>query len=158
MITVRGAKREDSAVLARIMVSSFRAGFGEIISRETMEACADLDHCTRMFEGLFDAGGMHFLLGELDGKACGEVVWADSGEILAVHSLQESWGSGLGAAMLERAMEDMRANGLNYGNLWAFAENRRGRRFYEKHGFRWDGSQRVSEFDGAMEVRYERKL
>ena len=28
------------------------------------------------------------------------------------------------------------------------------RRFYEKHGFRWDGSERVSEFDGALEVRY----
>ena len=38
--------------------------------------------------------------------------------------------------------------------LWAFKENKRARRFYEKHGFRWDGSERVSEFDGALEVRY----
>lgn len=38
--------------------------------------------------------------------------------------------------------------------LWAFEENVRARRFYEKHGFRWDGTQRLSEFDGAIEVRY----
>ena len=38
--------------------------------------------------------------------------------------------------------------------LWAFKENKRARRFYEKHGFRWDGSERISEFDGAVEVRY----
>ena len=38
--------------------------------------------------------------------------------------------------------------------LWAFKENKRARRFYEKHGFRWDGTERVSEFDGALEVRY----
>ena len=38
--------------------------------------------------------------------------------------------------------------------LWAFKENKRARRFYEKHGFRWDGSERASEFDGALEVRY----
>ena len=38
--------------------------------------------------------------------------------------------------------------------LWAFKENRRARRFYEKHGFIWDGSERISEFDGAVEVRY----
>ena len=25
---------------------------------------------------------------------------------------------------------------------------------YEKHGFHWDGTERVSEFDGALEVRY----
>ena len=38
--------------------------------------------------------------------------------------------------------------------LWAFKENKRARRFDEKHGYRWDGSERVSEFDGALEVRY----
>ena len=38
--------------------------------------------------------------------------------------------------------------------LWAFKENHRARRFYEKHGFHWDGTERVSEFDRAVEVRY----
>ena len=42
-------------------------------------------------------------------------------------------------------------------HLWVFKENTRARRFYEKHGFHSDGSERVSEFDGALEVRYVRE-
>ena len=63
----------------------------------------------------------------------------------------ESWGTGLGHAMLEEALNQI---GNQHVFLWAFKENKRARRFYEKHGFRWDGSERVSEFDGALEVRY----
>ena len=40
--------------------------------------------------------------------------------------------------------------------LWAFRENKRARRIYEKHGFRWAGTARISEFDGGAEVRYVR--
>ena len=55
------------------------------------------------------------------------------------------------AAMLEEALNQISDQPVF---LWAFKENKRARRFYEKHGFRWDGSERVSEFDGALEVRY----
>ena len=72
-------------------------------------------------------------------------------EIVALHSLPESWGTGLGYTMLEEALHQI---GNQPVFLWAFKENKRARRFYEKHGFQWDGSERVSEFDGALEVRY----
>ena len=93
---------------------------------------------------------MQFLIGENSGM----LVWQkvqDSAEIVAIHSLPESWGTGLGHAMLEEALNQI---GNQPVFLWAFKENKRARRFYEKHGFRWDGSERVSEFDGALEVRY----
>ena len=38
--------------------------------------------------------------------------------------------------------------------LWALEKNIKAISFYEKHGFSWDGSERVSEFDGALEVQY----
>ena len=60
----------------------------------------------------------------------------------------------LGHAMLAEALRQI-GDGTVF--LWAFRENKRARRFYEKHGFRWDGTERISEFDGAMEVRYVRK-
>ena len=60
--------------------------------------------------------------------------------------------------MLTEALEQLKAEGKKSVFLWAFQENKRARRFYEKHGFRWDGTQRVSEFDGAAEVRYVRCL
>ena len=74
-------------------------------------------------------------------------------EIVAIHSLPQSWGTGLGHAMLTEALKQI---GEGTVFLWAFRENKRARRFYEKHGFRWDGTERISEFDGAAEVRYVR--
>jgi RimJ/RimL family protein N-acetyltransferase len=53
--------------------------------------------------------------------------------------------------MLTQALKEI-GNSKTY--LWAFKENIRARRFYEKHGLHWDGAERVSEFDGALEVRY----
>ena len=50
--------------------------------------------------------------------------------------------------------EALNRNGERPVFLWAFKENKRARRFYEKHGFRWDGAERTSEFDEALEVRY----
>ena len=77
----------------------------------------------------------------------------EGAEIVAIHSLPQSWGTGLGHAMMAEALKQI-GDGIVF--LWAFRENKRARRFYEKHGFRWDGSERISEFDGAMEVRYVR--
>ena len=132
------------------MVTSFRSAFASFVSAETMDACTDPENCRVMLEGIFREGKMHFLMGENQGFLC----WQDTGEgaeVVAIHSLPDSWGTGLGHAMLSQALEDM---GERRVFLWAFEENARARQFYEKHGFRWDGSRRVSEFDGAMEVRY----
>ena len=77
----------------------------------------------------------------------------EGAEIVALHSLPESWGSGLGKAMLAAALEEI---GDRPVYLWAFKENKRARRFYEKNGFHFDGSERVSEYEAAIEVRYVR--
>ena len=53
--------------------------------------------------------------------------------------------------MLTQALKQI---GQQRVSLWAFKDNTRARRFYEKHGFSWDGTERISEFDGALEVRY----
>ena len=53
--------------------------------------------------------------------------------------------------MLKEALDQI---GSQKVFLWAFKQNTRARRFYEKHGFHWDGAERISEFDGAPEVRY----
>ena len=147
---IRNAEFEDMKRLGHIMSVSFRTAFADFVSQETMDACAQEENCVAMLEGIFREGQMHFLIG----KDRGMLAWQrtdDGAEIVAIHSLPESWGTGLGHAMLEEALNQI---GEGTVFLWAFRENKRARRFYEKHGFRWDGSERVSEFDGAVEVRY----
>ena len=149
-MTVRNAEFEDMKLLGHIMSVSFRTAFRTIVSPQTLDACAGEENCVALLENVFRGGKVHFLVGENSGM----LAWQDGdpmAEIIAVHSLPESWGTGLGHAMLEGAL---RRIGRKQVFLWAFIENHRARRFYEKHGFRWDGSERVSEYDGAVEVRY----
>ena len=153
-IFVRNAVPEDCGALGEIMAVSFRSAFGGFISRETLDRCAVAENCAGLLASL--PKEMTTLTGWVDGKLMGLLVCSEQpdgrAEIEAIHSLPESWGTGLGAAMLDFALRGRSAG------LWAFEENRRARRFYEKHGFAFTGERRISEFDGAVEVRYERML
>ena len=152
MHSVRFAKFEDMDLISQIMITSFRTAFAEFVTPRTMEACTNPGNCRRMLDQIYLDGGMRFLLCDNQGFLC----WRDIGEeteIVALHSLPESWGTGLGHILLMDALNQI---GERPVFLWAFRENLRARRFYEKHGFVWDGSERVSEFDGSVEVKYIR--
>ena len=149
-MTVRNANFHDMVRAAEIMVISFRTVFSGFVSLEIMDACTDPGNCRAMLEGIYREGKMRFLMGGDQGFLCWQET-EDGAEIVAIHSLPESWGTGLGRAMLTQALREI---GDRPVYLWAFKENTRARRFYEKHGLRWDGTERISEFDGAVEVRY----
>ena len=149
-MTVRNAELEDMKQLGHIMAVSFRTAFADFVSQQTMDACAQEDNCAAMLEGIYREGKMHFLIGQNSGMLAWQQT-EDGAEIIAIHTLPESRGTGLGRAMLTEALKQI---GNQSVFLWAFKENKRARYFYEKHGFHWDGSERVSEFDGALEIRY----
>ena len=149
-MTVRNASFCDMAHAAEIMVTSFRTAFSGFVSQQTMDACTDPENCRAMLEAIYREGKMHFLMGGDEGFLCWQET-EDGAEIVAIHSLPASWGTGLGRAMLTQALAEI---GGRPAFLWAFKENARARRFYEKNGLHWDGTERVSEFDGAVEVRY----
>lgn len=160
MVEVRVAKPADAPALAAIMVQSFRTAFRELVSEEIMDQCADLQNCTAMLAQVCENTQIHSYLAVLDGKPCGELFWRGEAEaeLIALHTLPEVWGYGVGAALLLRAQADMNAAGVKRVKLWAFRENHRARRFYEKYGLRASGAERISEFDGAVEVCYEKEL
>ena len=147
---IRNAKFEDMKLAGHIMSVSFRTAFAAYVSQQTMDACAQEDNCIALLEGIFREGRVHFLIGENSGMLAWQQT-EEGAEIIAIHSLPESIGTGLGHAMLTEALNQI---GNQPAFLWAFKENTRARRFYEKHGFHWDGSERVSEFDSTLEVRY----
>ena len=147
---VRIAEFDDMKQAGHIMSVSFRTAFGDFVSQQTMDACAQKDNCIALLEGIFREGKVHFLMGDNSGMLAWQQT-EDGAEIVAIHILPESCGTGLGHAMLTEALNQI---GNQPVFLWAFKENTRARRFYEKHGFHWNGSERVSEFDEAIEVRY----
>lgn len=147
---IQNAQPADLPLLTHVMVTSFRTAFADFVSPQTLERNTVEENCLALLKSVYQDKSMHFLT---DGQS-GMLIWQDQGaaaEIIALHTLPESHGTGLGRKLLTTAL---RGIGDRPVFLWAFAESTRARRFYEKNGFHWDGGRRVSEFDGAMEVRY----
>jgi GNAT superfamily N-acetyltransferase len=102
--------------------------------------------------------------GELIGfTACGENRDADAaaeaGEIRTMFVDSGHWRSGVGSALLEAALEELRRLGYSEATLWSFDSNERANAFYEAHGFTRDGSVRTEEaWAHILEVRYRRSL
>ena len=98
-MTVRNATFEDMALAAGIMVTSFRTSFVDFVSPETMDACTNPENCRAMLEHIYQEGKMHFLMGGSLGFLCWQET-EDGAEIVAIHSLRDSWGTDLGHAFL----------------------------------------------------------
>jgi len=81
------------------------------------------------------------------------------GELYAIYVLPTAWGSGTGLAMLERGEERL-AERYDEATLWVLDDNPRARSFYERAGWRPDGSTKWEErwSVAAAEVRYRKCL
>ena len=61
------------------------------------------------------------------------------GELVSLYSHPDHWGEGCGSIVIEEILRRLSAAGYPGCFLYVLRENDRARRFYEKHGFVWDG-------------------
>jgi GNAT superfamily N-acetyltransferase len=89
------------------------------------------------------------------------VAWDDAtGEILRLYTDPRRWGHGAGAALLDRALDALRAAGVTQAWLNTEERNLGARGFYERHGWREEGPARVRDWHGVRlrEPRYVKDL
>ena len=108
------------------------------------------------------------LVADRDGELIGQTTFGTSrdsdapatdGEVRSLFVRPAVWGGGVGSALLLRALEGLVTMGFPEATLWSFAANQRANAFYERHGFRRDGSEKHEEvWAGLLEVRYRRSL
>lgn len=71
----------------------------------------------------------------------------------------QAWGTGVAEDLHGAALEILSREGARSASLWCLAENARARRFYEKHGWRPDGRERVVPFPPhPLDVGYSIEL
>jgi ribosomal protein S18 acetylase RimI-like enzyme len=63
----------------------------------------------------------------------------DVGEIWAIYLIEEYCGKGYGKDLLDFEIDELKRSGCKEIFLWVFEDNIRARRFYEKHGFHFNG-------------------
>jgi GNAT superfamily N-acetyltransferase len=84
---------------------------------------------------------------------------ADTGEIRTFFVSPGSWRRGVGRALMQAALEDLRRRGYERCTVWSFAANRQANSFYEALGFTPDGGERTeAAWAHILEVRYARGL
>ena len=82
------------------------------------------------------------------------------GELAALYVHPDAWGTGLGHALHEVAVEHLAGQAYPQAVLYVLADNARARRFYEAHGWAADGTVKMEDF-GEVELaepRYSRPL
>jgi GNAT superfamily N-acetyltransferase len=82
------------------------------------------------------------------------------GEVMAIYVRPEAWGTGIGAALMREALARLRGGSSVEVALWVIEGNPRAVSFYERLGFRPDGSVRLREMFGTPTaiVRLRRRL
>lgn len=162
--TIERVKPGDEAALAYIQTESWKAGFREILSPDTLRRCTKMEQATAMYRHLLEQNVGNGYLLKVEGKPhC--IAWWDAAreknmpgyaELICIHSLRGQWRKGYGSKMLEAVLRDIAAAGYEKVMLWVFEENIRARRFYEAHGFTANGKTQLNM--EALELCYEKKL
>lgn len=129
---------EDAAGLREIVTAAGIAAWGDFLGRERVaSATAETDHPADLVA--VDEDGV-----------CGFVAWDErTGEITRLYTHPRAWGRGAGTALLDRALDGLRAAGVR--QAWLNTEERGSRAvaFYEERGWRREGEPRVRDWHGA---------
>ena len=81
----------------------------------------------------------------IDGDDRGFTV-AGRGRLERLYVRPAAWGSGVAQELHAAALDSLREQGATSASLWCLVENPRARRFYERQGWRLDGTERVVPF------------
>jgi GNAT superfamily N-acetyltransferase len=157
-VVIRRALVDDAAALAKLHIDCWDDAYTGLVPQRILdERRAILDERVEHWRDIL-SGDHHNLVAEVDGglegfAAAGPGRDNDLGddidlELYALYVRAAWWGTGLGYLLFEASVGDRAAY------LWVLAENPRAIRFYERQGFRFDGSR--EERDMGVQARMVR--
>jgi len=79
-------------------------------------------------------------------------------EVAAIYVDLDAWRAGVGRALLDAALSEVRQGRWEEATVWVFAENAGANAFYERFGFAPDGGEVRHEPSGQMVVRLRASL
>ncbi|MEV7890726.1 N-acetyltransferase family protein [Streptomyces sp. NPDC002817] len=162
---VREMTLADVDRVAQIRVRGWQSAYRGIVPQPYLDALSVTEDAEHRRERLRRSdGSVVNLVAEQDGELLGraahgpyredEVRTADA-ELYAIYVDPGRYGAGIGHALLQESVRRCAA-GHDRMHLWVLKGNTRARAFYERAGFRPDGTEEPFEVDGVPvpEVRY----
>jgi GNAT superfamily N-acetyltransferase len=166
MTAVRPAVPEDAYDVARVHVRSWQSAYRGLIAQPYLDSLEPETWAGRYTFGRVGIGLPSTLIA-VDGSTicglattglCRDADLSNFGELMAIYVDPAYLRTGVGRLLIEAARERLRAIGVSQAALWALDGNIGARRFYERDGWRFDGTRRTRTYGNAPveEVRYQR--
>jgi len=164
MFIIRCADANDAGVLGKIHSCSWKAAYKGIVPDSILDNIS-ADMRQEYFEKALSEGWEEdYLIFAKDNAAglmtigkCRDEDKDDSyGEIWGIYLLPEYWNRGIGTYFINWGLNELKGRGYKRVSLWVLDENLNARRFYEKIGFRHDGTTKELTLGRKLkEIRYE---
>ncbi|WP_017415390.1 GNAT family N-acetyltransferase [Clostridium tunisiense] len=161
---IRYANLDDSAVLGKILSESSQAGFKDIIPDHILSDVFSVERRTERFISELSEGSPKTIIAFDESEPAGLISFGkprdDNSEklcieILRVYLLPKFWGSGISKELIEWGINEILKEGLTNIELWVLEKNIRARNFYEKIGFKYDNTFRITDMGKDLkELRY----
>ena len=142
-LKIRTATINDAKSIAMVQISSWRAGYKGIIPDKYLNEMHFENHI-RGWEEKMQSGdaSQRFYVAETKGNITGFIVVCaprdeNAGfdyELSALYLHPEWWGQGVGQALFNRAVTDLKKHGIKNMYVWVLRDNTIARRFYSKMG------------------------
>jgi GNAT superfamily N-acetyltransferase len=167
-VVVRRAVPADAPAMGRVHTDAWLWAYEGLID-PSMLARRDAARSTAMWQRVIAADTSIVLVAERDGAlvgfaGCGasrDEDVAGTGELYAIYIDPAAYRTWVGSALMARVLEELVAAGYDEAVVWVLEGNQRGRSFYERWGWRPDGTTKDEPNGDApalLDVRYRRRL
>ena len=155
-VTIRLARSDEAEVLFEIQKAASLAGLGHIFPPDCFPYPDDA--VRERWRDVVAGADHQAFVADTDGEVVG--VAAIEGDWLhGFYVLPERWGGAVASALHEAVLDAIRATGATSAHLWVLEANARARRFYERRGWRENGTTRVVPYPpNPLDVGYSRAL
>lgn len=144
-MTLRRAAPADAREIAEVHVRTWQAAYRNAFPAEVLDNLS-VDEREALARRLLGSGEEALWVAEADDRIVGFVSVGPSrteegaGELYAIYVLPEAWGSGAARELMAAAKDWFAQEGYAIAMLWVLADNPRARRFYEREGWRAEGT------------------
>jgi GNAT superfamily N-acetyltransferase len=164
-VRVRDAIPDDTDAIVAVTAAGWRTAYRDIVAQEKLAELPLARWRHEVHVGLRRPVEDAFsYVAEINGEFAGYCFVAapsrepDLGrsvaELVAIYVEPDRWGRGVGTALMHAALD--RLSQLPYEEvvLWTFKENAPAIAFYERHGWKRDGDQKVHPRTEAVAIRF----
>jgi ribosomal protein S18 acetylase RimI-like enzyme len=168
MVTIRDARAEDALAVAGVHVRSWQVAYRGLLPDDYLDALQASDRAARYTFGDRRPDSPATIVAIIGDTVGGFATTGPSrdddatsaGELYAIYVDPDSWGGGIGRALIAEARSRLIEQGFTEAVLWVLEGNEHAMRFYRADGWQTDGDRRKDVIWGVSvdEVRYRRRL